>query len=70
MKQHLPKIVFGVIVAAIVIATWRLYSTPDEEKWFGYAEGEYVRIALPEGGTLASLSVYRGDRVSQGDHLL
>jgi len=69
MKQHLPKIIFGVIVVAIVIATWRLYSTTEEEKWFGYAEGEYVRVALPGGGTLTSLSVYRGDRIRAGDPL-
>lgn len=32
----------------------------------GYAEAEYVRVAAPVGGTLASLSVARGDTVEAG----
>ena len=32
----------------------------------GYAEGEYVRIALPEAGVLDFLAVKRGDRVEAG----
>ena len=32
----------------------------------GYAEGEYVRIAVPESGVLDVLAVRRGDRVAAG----
>ncbi len=32
----------------------------------GYAEGEYVRIAVPESGVLDMLAVKRGDRVEPG----
>ncbi len=32
----------------------------------GYAEGEYVRIASPYGGSLASLNVRRGDTIAAG----
>lgn len=69
MKQNLPKIIFGVVFLAIIIATWRLYSGQEEERWFGYAEGEYVRVAVPDSGTLETLSVYRGDQVKKGDPL-
>jgi HlyD family secretion protein len=32
----------------------------------GYAEGEYVRVAAPVGGTLLQLGVVRGDQVKAG----
>ncbi|MDT3678925.1 MAG: HlyD family efflux transporter periplasmic adaptor subunit [Burkholderiaceae bacterium] len=35
----------------------------------GYVEGEFVLVASPYGGTLARLSVARGDPVRQGDAL-
>ena len=35
----------------------------------GYAEGEFVNIASPLGGTLETLSVARGQQVRQGDQL-
>jgi HlyD family secretion protein len=33
----------------------------------GYVEGEYVRLAAPEAGTLQLLKVVRGDHVAAGD---
>lgn len=35
----------------------------------GYAEAEYVRVALPFGGTLERLNVQRGTQVEAGDRL-
>lgn len=35
----------------------------------GYVEGEFVLVASPYGGTLAHLSVARGDEVKRGDRL-
>jgi multidrug resistance efflux pump len=32
----------------------------------GYAEGEYVRIASPYAGNLATLNVKRGDEIAAG----
>jgi len=69
MKKHLSKILPGLALAAIAIFTYTLYSGEEEVRWFGYAEGEYVRVALPEGGILTSLSTARGDRVSTGEPL-
>ena len=69
MKKNLPKIIFGLVVAAVVAATWLLYSEEEVVRWYGYAEGEYVRVALPDSGTLEDIAVHRGDRVKKGDHL-
>ena len=38
----------------------------DEIRVQGYGEGDYLRIASPEGGTLTALSVEEGDQVSSG----
>ena len=37
------------------------------QAFFGYAEGEYARLAPREGGILQELRVRRGDRVKAGD---
>jgi HlyD family secretion protein len=37
--------------------------------WAGYAEGDYVYLAVPIGGQLDQLSVRAGDRVERGDAL-
>ena len=34
--------------------------------WSGYAEGEYIHVAAPQGGTLLTLSVRRGEVVQAG----
>jgi HlyD family secretion protein len=41
-------------------------SPPTDEVYQGYAEGEYVRVALPYAGSLETLSVARGDTVPVG----
>lgn len=39
---------------------------PAERLWSGYVEGDYVYVAAPIGGALATLAVKRGDRVDRG----
>lgn len=39
---------------------------PEEERWQGYLEGEYVYVGSPLGGRLAELTVARGERVAAG----
>ncbi|HXV73165.1 MAG TPA: HlyD family efflux transporter periplasmic adaptor subunit, partial [Sphingomonadales bacterium] len=39
------------------------------ETWLGYAEGEYVWAALPEGGILTERPVKRGDKAAGGQVL-
>jgi HlyD family secretion protein len=39
---------------------------PAEQAWAGYAEGDYVYVAAPIGGALASLAVQRGQAVARG----
>ena len=48
-----------------------LFATAPEQpiRFYGYAEGEYVRMAAQEGGTLTELRVRRGDRVAAGQVL-
>ena len=38
----------------------------DSTTFQGYAEGDYVRVAALEGGTVAAIPVQRGDKVSDG----
>src|SRR5262249_22372736 len=40
--------------------------SPDPKRVQGYVEGEYVYVASPLAGTLETLSVRRGERVSVG----
>lgn len=42
-------------------------ATAEPNLYYGYAEGEYVRLAPREAGTLTELRVSRGDRVVAGD---
>lgn len=37
-----------------------------KDTWQGYAEGEYVRVAPIDGGTIEAIEVKRGDRVKGG----
>ncbi|MGZ5268012.1 MAG: HlyD family secretion protein [Caldimonas sp.] len=39
---------------------------PADAGWAGYAEGEYVYVAAPIAGALATLAVQRGDEVKRG----
>lgn len=51
---------FAVIAALLLVACER----KEADTYPGYAEGEYLRVASPYGGSLAVLSVKRGDIVS------
>jgi len=42
---------------------------PTSQSWQGYVEGENVLIAAPVAGTLQSLEVTEGDKVSEGENL-
>lgn len=55
-------------LAAAVTAVLSIFGgAPDGPPLYqGYAEGEYVRIAVPESGVLDMLAVKRGDRVEPG----
>jgi HlyD family secretion protein len=52
-------------LALLVIAC----GAPPELYYQGYAEAEYVRVALPFAGMLERLSVQRGAQVKAGDEL-
>lgn len=41
----------------------------DERPWSGYAEGDYVYVAAPIAGTLATLQVQAGQQVKRGQSL-
>lgn len=52
---------------AMVTAVTALFApTPAEPVFYGYAEGEYARLAPREGGILKELRVARGDTVRAG----
>lgn len=51
------------LVAALVAAACGRPAAPG---WSGYVEGDYVHVAAPLGGTLATLAVRRGQTVVQG----
>ena len=44
-------------------------SAPQDPALQGYAEGEFVRVAMPFAGTLVKLEVQRGSHVKAGDSL-
>lgn len=52
--------------AAIAIAALFAPAPSPIDRFYGYAEGEYVRVAPREGGTLAERPIRRGDRVAPG----
>jgi HlyD family secretion protein len=51
------------LMAAALLAACA--KTP-ETAWSGYAEGDYVYVAAPVSGTLAELTVQRGQEIKQG----
>ena len=61
MKILQPTGLFAACATVLVLAAC---SEKDSGVFAGYAEGEYVRIAAPYAGSLASLSVKRGDIVA------
>jgi HlyD family secretion protein len=59
------KLLSGIVsVAATMLVAACARDAPTG--WSGYVEADYVRVASPIGGSLAKLSVARGDAVSAG----
>jgi HlyD family secretion protein len=52
--------------ACLVLCTLAACQRTPERVWSGYVEGDYVYIAAPLGGALATLAVKRGEMVKQG----
>jgi HlyD family secretion protein len=63
--MNLPqsRAALALVTAVLALAAC---SRPDNGAFPGYAEGEYVRIASPYAGSLATLSVKRGDQLAGG----
>lgn len=51
---------------AVAVAGMMLLAADAAPVLHGYVEGEYARLAAPEGGRLSELRVARGDRVKAG----
>lgn len=58
------RAVRAVGVIALILAAC---SQPELRKFEGYADGDYVRVAVPLSGSLAKLNVKPGTRVHAGD---
>jgi HlyD family secretion protein len=56
----------GLLVALTLLGCLAACSHPSEPAWSGYAEGDYVYVAAPVSGTLATLSVQAGQQVPSG----
>lgn len=65
ISRQLLSIVFTVMVGGVVTGCDKASSDLVQ----GYVEGEYVYVASPYGGALATLSVRRGTQVNAGDPL-
>lgn len=61
------RLILVLTLAAAVVQPGCGRSSSDQVQ--GYVEGEYIYVASPYGGALASLSVRRGEQVSAGDPL-
>jgi HlyD family secretion protein len=57
------------IVPVLLCAVLAACSREPAPAWSGYAEGDYVYVAAPLAGTLASLPVQSGQQVARGDAL-
>jgi HlyD family secretion protein len=65
--QQFFAAIWSAVLAALV---WiGLMSAPGPPSFQGYVEGEFVLVAPTVGGNLVTLSVQRGQHVSQGDPL-
>lgn len=58
-----------VVLALMVASVLTGCRQPPSDLVQGYVEGEYIYVASPHGGALASLSVRRGTQVGAGDPL-
>src|SRR5258706_470495 len=61
IRSSIPSLLAGLVV--LILAGC---NAANDGVFPGYAEGEYVRIASPYGGSLASLNVRRGDTIAAG----
>lgn len=57
-----PPLMFACVAALLLVAC----DKRPEGTYQGYAEGEYVRIAPIDGGTIDAIPVKRGDKVADG----
>jgi HlyD family secretion protein len=66
MSRLRPLIIIALIIAAAVIG-WRLLGGPRQAQYLsGYIVSDNVELAAPVSGTVASVSVVDGQRVSPG----
>ena len=62
-----PAVRRGAVACALAsLALLGACGRPADPGWAGYAEGEYVYVASPMSGALATLAVQRGDDVKRG----
>jgi hypothetical protein len=60
MRRHLPPFT----AAALALLALAACSRPAPTGWQGYLEGDFVYIASPLAGRLATLAVVKGARVA------
>jgi HlyD family secretion protein len=60
--MRLRTLLFACVAASLLAAC----DNSDSKTYQGYAEGDYVRVAALEGGTIAAVPVQRGDKVADG----
>ncbi|MDO8288878.1 MAG: HlyD family efflux transporter periplasmic adaptor subunit [Parvibaculum sp.] len=56
----------SLLLACVAASLLTACDNTDTTTYQGYAEGEYVRVATLEGGTIAAIPVQRGDKVGDG----
>ncbi|MFO0777259.1 MAG: HlyD family efflux transporter periplasmic adaptor subunit [Nitrospira sp.] len=67
-RRNSPKLL-SCVFAVMVFGVLTSCNQPPSDLVQGYVEGEYVYVASPYGGALATLSVRRGMQVTAGDPL-
>lgn len=58
-----------ILLASLLLALLPACGDRPPAAWSGYAEGDYVQVAAPLGGTLAALGVQAGQDVKRGELL-
>lgn len=58
-----------VLLPSLLVALLPACGDKPPAAWSGYAEGEYIHVAAPLGGTLATLAVQAGQDVKRGEFL-
>lgn len=55
------------LVGTVAVGSWYVIALPaPAERWLGYVEADYVKVAPTQQGQLASLMVARGDEIGAG----